>query len=380
MKLTQEQKLIRKMARELAEKSIFPLAGEIDQTDVFPDALYHELADAGLFGMTIPAAYGGSSAGVLACALAEEEIARGAGVAEIYVSSPNSLSGYPIVAAGTEEQKRRYLPGMVSGAYFIAFAMTEPNAGSDPAALCTTAEKTEGGYLLNGRKCFITGSTFAKYAIVLAKTAPEMGLKGISAFVVDLDSPGVSRGKGEKKMGLHGCGTGDLVFNNVFVPDADLLGKPGGGYYLAMKTLDLGRIGVASQAVGIAQRAFEEAVSFAAERRQFGRPIASFQSIGFMLAEMKTKLEAARLLTYDAAASIDSGEQATCKAAMAKYFAAESAVEIVSKAVQIHGGYGYIGGYTVERLYRDVRVLPLYEGTSQIQQILIAKEIMKGAG
>lgn len=377
MEYTQEQKLIRKLAREIAETSIFPAAAAIDETDVFPAELFSELAAAGLFGMTIPAKYGGSDAGVLACALAEEEIARGAGVAEIYVSSPNSLSGYPIVAAGTEEQKRRYLPGMVAGEYFIAFAMTEPNAGSDPAALSMRAEKTEGGYLLNGRKCFITGSTFAKYAVTLAKTEPGKGVKGISAFVVDLDSPGVSRGKGEKKMGLHGCGTGDLVFNNVFVPDSDLLGKPGGGYYLAMNTLDLGRIGVASQAVGIAQRAFEEAVSFAKERRQFGRPIASFQSIGFMLADMKTRLEAARLLTHDAAASIDRGERATVKAAMAKYYAAEAAVDIVNKAVQIYGGYGYINGYTVERLYRDVRVLPLYEGTSQIQQILIAKEITR---
>lgn len=377
MEYTQEQKLIRKLAREIAETSIFPAAAAIDETDVFPEALFSELAAAGLFGMTIPAAYGGSEAGVLACALAEEEIARGAGVAEIYVSSPNSLSGYPIAAAGTEEQKRRYLPGMVAGEFFIAFAMTEPNAGSDPAALSTGAERTAGGYLLNGRKCFITGSTFAKYAVTLAKTEPEKGVKGITAFVVDLDSPGVSRGNGEKKMGLHGCGTGDLVFNDVFVPDSDLLGRPGGGYFLAMNTLDLGRIGVASQAVGIAQRAFEEAVSFAKERRQFGRPIASFQSIGFMLADMKTRLEAARLLTHDAAASIDRGERATVKAAMAKYYAAEAAVDIVSKAVQIHGGYGYINGYTVERLYRDVRVLPLYEGTSQIQQILIAKEITR---
>lgn len=377
MQFTIQQQLIRKLARTIAEEKIIPRAAEIDETNEFPEEIFKALADAGMFGLKIPEAYGGVGADTLSYVIAEEEVARGAGVAGVYLSSPNSLSGYPIVTAGTPEQKEKYLPGMVRGDYFICFALTEPNAGSDASGLSCVAKKIDGGYLLNGRKCFITGSTFAKYAIVLAKTAPEKGLKGISAFIVDLNLEGVTRGPAENKMGLHGCGTGDLIFKNVFLPADCLLGREDYGYNLAMNTLNLGRLGVAAQALGIAQRAIELAVSFANERKQFGKTISKFQSIAFMLADMDTKLNAARLLTYDAASTVDSGQDATKLAAMAKYYAAEAAVEIVNSALQIHGGYGYINGFDIERLYRDVRVLPIYEGTSQIQQLIISKYVVE---
>lgn len=375
MKLTIQQQLIKKLSKEFAETEIRPLARQIDETDEFPQDLFCKMAEAGFFGLKLPKEYGGSNADSVSYVLAEEQVSRGSGVAGVYLSSPNSLSSMPLLLSGSREQKSMLLPGLVRGEYFICFALTEPNAGSDVSAISTEAIKVNGGYLLRGRKCFITGAGFAKYGIVMAKTKPDQGIKGLSAFIVDLESEGVKRGRGEKKMGLRGCSTGDLVFDGAFVPDNCLLGKEGGGYEIAMNSLNIGRLGVAAQALGIAQAAFEEAVSFSKTRVQFGKSIGKFQAIGFMLAEMKTRIAAARALTYEAAELLDNGKDATELTAMSKYYAAETAVEVANQALQIHGGYGYINGYPIERIYRDARVLTIYEGTSQIQKIVISKYV-----
>ena len=259
----------------------------------------------------------------------------------------------------------------------FAFGLTEPGAGSDAGAVATTAVPDGDYYILNGRKTFITGAPMSDYIIIFAKTDMKAGTRGITTFIVDMKQEGVSLGKPEHKMGMKGCPTSDVILENVRVHKSEILGEVNKGFTTAMKSLDVGRIGVASQAIGIAQGALDEAVKYAKERKQFGKPIAKFQAIQFMLADMETKLEASRLLTYQAAYLKDMGKECTREAAMAKYYAAESAVEIVSKALQIHGGYGYMQDYTIERLYRDVRVLPLYEGTSQVQQMVIAGMLLK---
>lgn len=377
MILSEKHSLIRQLARQFAETELAPIAAEIDRTGKFPDEILKKMAKLGFFGIRMPQSLGGAGADCLSYAIVMEEIARKSGVASIYISAPNSLVGAPFYIAGTEEQKEKYLRPLIAGDIDIAFCLTEPGAGSDAGAVSTTAVKDGTDYILNGRKTFITAAPMSDYLVVFAKTDKEKGTRGITTFIVDSKAEGVSFGKFEDKMGMIGCPTSDVILENVRVSETEMLGDFNKGFSTAMKTLDLGRIGVAAQSVGLAQSAMDEAVKYAKTRKQFGQPLAKMQGIQFMLADMETKLNAARLLVYQAAEKIDANGRATKEAAMAKYFAAESAVEIASKALQIHGGYGYMKDYPIERIYRDVRVLPIYEGTSQIQQTVIAGQLLK---
>lgn len=368
---------IQEMARDFAEKSLKPIASEIDKTGVFPQEVLDEMAEIGFFGIKIPEEYGGIGLDVRSYSLVMEEIARGAVVGAVCLSSANSLASAPILLAGTEEQKQKYLPGIADNSGFIAFGLTEPNAGSDAGSLTTKAVKDGDDYILNGRKCFITGADMAKYCIIFAKTDPEKGTKGISTFIVDMSLPGVSIGNHEEKMGQIGINCCDVLLEDVRVPASCMLGEENKGFMTAMKTLSLGRVGVGSMALGVAQAAIDEAVEFIKARKQFGKPLASFQALRFMIADMETKLNAARLLIHNAAYQLDMNQDATKAASMAKYYATEAAVEIVGKALQLHGGYGYSKEYTIERLYRDVRVMTIYEGSSQVQQMVIAGQLLK---
>ncbi len=372
-----EHELVRQLAREFAEKEIKPTAEEVDETGEFPMEVYKKMAAAGFLGIKIPQEYGGSGGDHRSYVIVMEELAKASGVSTIWISSPNSLQSTPILRDGTDEQKEKYLRPMVTGEKMFCFALTEPGAGSDAASILTTAVEDGDDYILNGRKTFITGAPVSDYIIVFAKTSPENGTKGISTFVVDAKLPGVSFGKPEHKMGMIGCPTSDVVLDNVRVSKKDMLGKEGRGFINAMKTLSVGRLGIAAQALGLAQGAMEEAVKYAKTRHQFGRSLAQFQNTQFILAEMETKLAAIRHLTYDAAYRMDMGESADKEASMAKLFATEEAKWIIDKALQIHGGYGYIREYPVERMYRDIRVTSIYEGTSEVQKMVIASSLLK---
>ena len=353
MYFTEQHELVRKLAREFAETELTKeILDEVEESEVFPEEILDKMAKAGFFGIKVPKEYGGQGADARSYVIVMEEMARVSGVASIYVSSPNSLSGGPFLLSGTEEQKAKYLTPVVKGEKKVCFALTEPGAGSDAGGMTTTAVKDGDYYILNGRKTFITMAPLADWAVVYAKTDMTKGTRGISAFVVDMKLPGVSCGKPENKMGVIGCATSDI-------------------------TLDTGRLGVAAQAIGVAQGALDEAIKYAKERKQFGRRIADFQAISFMIADMATKLEAAKNLVYKTAYLMDTHQDASMAASMAKYYAAEVCNEIAAKAVQIHGGYGFIKDYKVERMYRDCRVFTIYEGTSQVQQMVIAGKLLK---
>lgn len=377
MMFIKQHELVRELAMKFAETELEPIAAEVDETGEFPKEVVEKMAKANFFGIKMPKKYGGAEADFRSYVIIMEEIARKSGVASIYLSSPNSLMGTPFLISGTEEQKQKYLVPMISGEKMFSFGLTEPGAGSDAGSLQTTAVEDGDYYILNGRKTFITGAPFADYVVIFAKTDMTKGTKGITSFVVDTKLEGVSMGKPEKKMGMIGCGTSDVILENVRVHKSDILGNVNKGFTTAMKTLDIGRIGVAAQAIGIAQAAMDEAVKYTKERKQFKKRIADFQGIQFTLAEMETKLNAARLLVYNAAYKKDMGQDVSKDSSMAKYFASEVAQEIVNKSLQMHGGYGYIKDYTIERLYRDVRVISIYEGTSQIQQMVIASKLLK---
>ncbi|NLN98153.1 MAG: acyl-CoA dehydrogenase [Eubacteriaceae bacterium] len=378
MFFTEQHELIRKHARDFAEKEFTKeVLDEIENTAEFPKEIFKKMADAGFFGIKMPKELGGGGSDHRAYVIVMEEISRASGIASIYVSSPNSLMGSPFLMVGTKEQKEKYLRPMISGEKIFCFGLTEPGAGSDAGGMTTTAVEDGDDYILNGRKTFITAAPLADYAVIFAKTDMSKGTRGITSFIVDMTLPGVSCGKPEDKMGMIGCATSDIILENVRVPKSEILGKLNRGFSTAMKTLDVGRIGVASQAIGIAQAAIDESTQYAKERKQFGRPIANFQAISFMLADMETKLNAAKLLTYHAAYLKDTNQDASKAASMAKYYASEVCNEICAKAVQIHGGYGYIKEYKVEKLYRDARVLTIYEGTSQVQQMVIAAQMLK---
>ena len=369
---------IRELARDFAEKKIAPIATEIDQNDAVPESIYNEMAEMGFFGLKIPEEYGGIGLDTRSYVCVVEEICKKSVACALLFSSANSLSTAPILLAGTEEQKQKYIPGIAAGLdEFMAFAITEPGAGSDAASMTTKAVEKGDCYVLNGRKTFITGAPIAKNAVVFAKTDPDKGAKGITTFIVDMSLPGVSIGKHEEKMGQRGVEVCDIVLEDVEVPKSEIVGELGRGFINAMKTLSIGRIGVATQSIGIAQGAMDEAVKFIKERKQFGQALSDFQALRFMIAEMETKINAARLLVYNAAYKMDMGEDVTKDASMAKYFASEMAVDVVGKALQLHGGYGYIKEYPIERLWRDVRVLTIYEGTSQVQQIVISGVVLK---
>lgn len=377
MIFNKEHELTRNLARKFAEKELEPIAAEIDSTSIYPKELIQKLAKANFFGITMPKEYGGAGADYRSYVIIMEELCKKCASTGTYVSSPNSLMGAPLVDVGTDEQKKNYLMPMLKGEKIGAFGLTEPGAGSDAAAIQTTAIKDKDYYILNGRKTFITHAPIADFTIVFAKTDPSKGIKGISAFIVDKDLEGYSTGKPEDKMGIRGSKTSDLILEDVRVHKDMLLGEENKGFITAMKTLDTGRLGIAAQAIGIAQGAMDEVIKYVKERKQFGRSISKFQGIQFTLAEMETKLNAAKLLTYNTALKKDMGIDASKDASMAKYFAAEAAIDIVSKALQFHGGYGYIKDYTIERLFRDARITSIYEGTSEVQKMVIAGKILK---
>ncbi|TYC84540.1 acyl-CoA dehydrogenase [Acetobacterium wieringae] len=378
MIFNEQHELIRKLASDFAKKELTSeVLDKIEETDVFPEEILRKMGKAGFFGIKIPKELGGVGSDHRGYVVVMEEIARANAVASLYVSSPNSLSGGPLLLSGTDAQLEKYLKPVVTGEKILAFGLTEPGAGSDASGMTTTAVEDGDSYILNGRKTFITMAPFSDYAVIYAKTDMSRGAKGITAFIVDMKAEGVSCGKPEHKMGLIGCATSDIILENVRVPKADMLGELNQGFTNAMKTLDVGRIGVAAQSIGVAQAALDEAIQYAKDRKQFGRRIADFQGISFMIAEMATKLQAAKHLVYDAAYKKDTNQNATTAASMAKFFASEVCNEICAKAVQIHGGYGYMKDYRVERLYRDCRVFTIYEGTSQVQQMVIAGQLLK---
>ena len=383
--LSKEHEMLRKMYREFAENEVKPLATEIDEEERFPMETVEKMAKLGMMGIYFPKEYGGAGADVLSYAMCVEELAKVCGTTAVIVSAHTSLCAAPIFENGTEEQKMKYLPDLCSGRKIGAFGLTEPGAGTDAQGQQTTAVLDESGenYILNGSKCFITNGNVADTFVIIAVTGKVVDKRGrsmkeISAFIVEKDDKGFSQGKHEKKMGIRGSSTCDLIFEDCVIPKDRMLGKKGEGFKIAMKTLDGGRIGIASQALGIGEGAVDEAVKYAKERKQFGRRIADFQGISFMLADMAADVEAARQLVYHAAVLKDANSpEASSACSIAKYFAAEAANRCAYKAVQIHGGYGYIREYKVERIYRDARITTIYEGTSQVQQMVIAGNLLK---
>ncbi len=375
--LTEEQKLFRQTVRELAEEKIAPRAAEIDEKAEFPWDVFEVLKKNDLLGLHIPAEYGGSGADAITFCILVEEIARVCASSSL-IPGVNKLGSVPILLAGTEEQKKTYLPPIARGEAMISYALTEPGAGSDAAALRTRAERRGEEYILNGTKRFITGAGVSRYYVVYAKTDPAAGARGVTAFIVESDFPGFSVGKHEKKLGIRGSPTAELILEDCRVPAANRLGEEGEGFKIAMRTLDHTRLTIGAQAVGIAQGAFEFALKYAKEREQFGQPIANFQAIQFMLADMAMEIEAARQLTYVAAAKGDRGDpDLTLFSAYAKTFASDVAMRVTVDAVQILGGYGYISEYPVERMMRDAKITQIYEGTNQIQRVVIARQLLR---
>ncbi|MDR0857668.1 MAG: acyl-CoA dehydrogenase family protein [Oscillospiraceae bacterium] len=379
MVLTEKYKLVKQLARKFAENEIpQELQDEIEATGELPIEFRNKIAKSGLLGMKVPKKLDGQGADTLAYILAIEEIARVSMVASIYISGANSLGSGPLLLAGTDEQLEKYLAPIARGEKYPAFGLTEPGAGSDAGGLQTTAVQDGDYWILNGRKCFITAAPYSDYCMIFAKTDRSKGSRGITTFIVDMNLPGVSLGKPEHKMGIIGVPTSDVILEDVRVHDSDRLGEINKGFSNAMKTLDYGRLGVSAQSLGVGQAALDEAIKYSKERKQFGQRIADFQALRFMIADMATELYAARELVYNAAVLKDANDPtASMQCSMAKYFSSEMCNHLAYKAVQIHGGYGYIKDYKVERLYRDARVNSIFEGTSQIQQIVIANNLLK---
>ena len=378
--LTEEQSMVRDMVRRFVEEEIKPKAAEMDkECQIFPE-IYQKLAELGLFGVYIPEEYGGAGMDVVSYAIVIEELSRGCASTGILVSAHTSLVVDPIYKHGTEEQKKKFLVPLASGEKVGAHAMTEPGAGTDVASISTTARKEGDKYIINGTKHFITNGKEAGIYVVFAKTDKEARHKGISAFIVEKDTPGFSIGKLEHKLGIRASSTAELIFENCEVPAENLLGKEGQGFYIAMECYDGGRVGVAAQAIGIAQAAFEEALAFAQERSQFGQPIANFQAIQFKLADMATAIEAARLLNLKAAWLEQEGKLFYHHSAMSKLMASDVAMRVTREAIQIMGGYGFTQDYPVERYYSDAKITEIYEGTSEAQRLTIARNLLKGIG
>ncbi|MDE5609713.1 MAG: acyl-CoA dehydrogenase, partial [Bacteroidales bacterium] len=373
--LTKQETLFLQMIREFAEKEVKPLAAEVDEQERFPEETVAKMAKLGIMGIPVPVEYGGAGSTNQMYSMCVEELSRACATTGIVVSAHTSLCCAPIMEHGTEEQKKKYLPKLASGEWLGAFGLTEPNAGTDAASQQTIAVEDGDSYILNGTKIFITNANYAHVFIVFAMTDKSQGVKGITAFIVTRDMPGFSIGKKELKMGIRGSATAELIFENVRVPKENILGKVGGGFKVAMMTLDGGRIGVASQALGIAQGAMDETVKYTKERKQFGKALAKFQNTQFQLADLETKVQAARLLVRSAAYKKDLHVDFSKDAAMAKLFAAETAMEVTTKAVQLHGGYGYTREYPVERMMRDAKITEIYEGTSEVQRMVIAGKL-----
>ncbi len=375
--LTKEQEFVKQMVREFAENEVKPIAAEIDVTERFPMENVEKMARYHMMGIPFSTEFGGAGGDSISYAITVEELSRVCGTTGVIVSAHTSLCAAPIDAFGTPARKEKYLVPLAKGEKSGAFGLTEPNAGTDASGQQTTAYLDGDNYILNGSKIFITNGGVADTFVVFAMTDKSKGTRGISAFIVEKDFPGFSIGKVEEKLGIRASSTTELVFENCVVPKENLLGKEGKGFGIAMKTLDGGRIGIAAQALGLAQGALDEAVAYMKERKQFGKPLAAFQGLQWMVAEMDVKVEAARLLVYKAAYRKDNKLPYTVDAARAKLFASEVAMEVTTKAVQIFGGYGYTKEYPVERMMRDAKITEIYEGTSEVQRMVIAGNILK---
>lgn len=374
LRFTEEQNMMRNMVREFAKEKIAPFIEHMEAGE-FPRDIIKEMGELGLMGITIPEQYGGAEMDFVSYIIAIHELSKVSATVGVILSVHTSVGTNPILYFGSEEQKQKYVPKLASGEYLGAFCLTEPSAGSDAGSLKTRAVKDGDHYKLNGSKVFITNGGEADVYIVFANTDPEKGSRGISAFIVEKDTPGFIVGKDEHKMGLHGSRTVELTFEDMRVPAENLLGQEGEGFKIAMANLDVGRIGIAAQALGIAEAALDEAVAYSKERKQFGKPISFNQGIGFKLADMATAVEASRLLVYNAANLRQLGKPCGQEASMAKLFASKTAVDVAIEAVQVFGGYGYTEEYPVERLFRDAKITEIYEGTSEIQRLVIGKHL-----
>jgi len=375
--LTEEQVMIQTMVRDFAREELLPTAAQRDRTREFPADNLKKMGELGLLGMMIPPEYNGAGADTVSYILALQEVAYACAATAVVMSVQNSIVCETLNRFGTQDQKERYLKPLAAGEWIGAFALTEPHAGSDPVSQSSCAVRDGDTYVITGNKRFITSGKNARVVIVTAKTDKTQRHKGISAFLVEKGTPGFSVGKTEDKMGLCASDTTDLIFEDCRVPAGNLLGQEGDGFKISMTALDGGRIGIAAQSAGVARAALDAAVSYTKEREQFGRPIAKFQGLRWMLADMATELEAARQLTFFAASQKDRGQKYTLEASMAKLFASEMVNRVTAAALQIHGGYGYTKEYSVERFYRDARVFTIYEGTSEIQRVVIANQLLQ---
>ncbi len=370
-----KHEMIKKLAKEFAENEIAPGAIDADANGEFPQKLWDDAARYGFTGITIPKEYGGMGGDYKSLVLVMEEFAaKDVSAGSLLMS--NSLSGAPYLYFGNEEQKMKYLKPLAEGKTIASFGLTEPGAGCDSGSVSTTAVEDGDYYILNGRKTFITMAPLCDYAVIFAKTDMKAGTRGITAFIVESKWEGFSTGKPESKMGIHASVTSDIILENVRVPKENILGQVGKGFNIAMSILDAGRVTVAAQSLGAAKGALDCAVEYSKERVQFGRAISKFQNTQFTLADMATKVEAARQLVYSAADKLDNHQKVTTEAAMAKYYASETAVDVANRSLQIHGGYGYMKEYAIERIYRDARILPIYEGTSEIQKLVISRNVL----
>lgn len=376
-KLSEEQEMIRKTVRDFAESEVAPKAAEMDEKEDYDWSLWDQMAEMGLTGIPFSEEYGGAGMDNLSYAIAVEELARVCGSTSVLISAHTSLCAWPIYHFGTEEQKKKYLTPLAEGKTVGAMGLTEPSAGSDAGSLKLTAKLDGDDYVLNGTKIFITNAYKADTYVIIASTDRSKGHKGTAAFIVEKGTPGFTFGKKEHKMGIRASYTYELVFENCRVPKENMLGQDGMGFKIVMATLDGGRIGIASQALGLAQGAFDQALEYSKQREQFGKPISANQGIQWMLADMATRIEAARLLIYQAAYLKDNGMPYSKESAMAKLYASEVAMWVTTKAVQIHGGYGYSREYPVERMMRDAKITEIYEGTSEVQRIVIAASLLK---
>jgi alkylation response protein AidB-like acyl-CoA dehydrogenase len=378
--LKEEHHQVRQTARSFADEVVAPRARELDEKEEFPYDVVKQMGELGFLGLPFPEKYGGAGLDTLAYIIAVEEISRACASTGITLAAHVSLGCGPVAAFGTEEQKMRFLVPMAKGEAIGAFGLTEPNAGSDAAGTQTRAERVNGGWRVTGNKIYITNGSVAKYVTFTARTDKSKGVHGISAFIVDTATPGFRVGKREKKMGLRGSDTVEIVFDECLVPEGNMIGDPSTGFKAFMRTLTGGRISIGAMSLGIARGAYEHSVRYAKERKQFGQPIANFQAVQFMLADMAVRIEASRHLVYQAAALRDAGKDYVKEAAMAKLFASESANWVTDKAIQIHGGIGYMRDVPVERMHRDAKLMEIGEGTSEIQRLVIAREILKGHG
>lgn len=375
-KFNEDHEMFRKLVREFAEKEVAPRAAEYDEKHEFPWETVRMMGELGYMGIPIPEEYGGSGSDFISYIIAIEELSRVCGSHGVILSVHTSVGTFPILNFGTEEQKRKYVPRLAAGEIIGAFCLTEPNAGSDASGLRTTAVLDGDHWVLNGTKIFITNGESASVFCIMAVTDKEKGPHGITSFLVDKDTLGFRVGKAEKKMGLNASSTTEIILENARIPKDNVLGGVGNGFKVAMSLLDGGRVGIAAQGLGIAQGAYEFALKYAKEREQFGKPIASFQGISFKLADMATQIEAARLLVYQAAWMKQNGLPNGKQASMAKMFATDTAMKVTTQAIQILGGYGYTKEYPVERFFRDAKVTQIYEGTNQIQRLVISKHVL----